>query len=331
MIVYYAASGVWRCPGRPDLVADRSSLVAGTYKPSAVTTGAYLPTTQTLGATTYSTAGTAGSPIVHEGIRYEGRVSISSGYHRFINCEFVGPNAAPGDTDDNLIQASNASVVGLEFIDCTINAQVPRKTGYGFAGHDASFYRCDFGNTNDHVQVTNSKGYAGTIDHKLYFEACYFHDLTYFSPHPDGGNASHSDCFQISGGGGLTVFGCNLQGFYNPDVGQALTPPQYDASNNLLTGNRYYPSLTATSVLMTSPLTGAIGAITFDSNWIDGGAYALNFAGQTSPTGEVKIVNNRFGRGSRQGTIIALSSLPLTISRNTFEDNGAPANARTNG
>jgi hypothetical protein len=296
-------------------VSPRSSLVLGSYKPGAGTAGllAGVPLEQVNTTMTYGK------------------------YIQFKNCWFRG---SPTENKD-LVTSTNANISNILFEDCLFRAQKPQwATAAVRGGHHTTFSRCEFRGCVDGISQANSQGYTGDQAIKVY--GCWFHNMAYFSPDPGaaGGvydNASHVDLIQIRGGMNFHFKGNNFDAMLDPAIGQASTPsqdkPELDANGQPtgktlhISGNKYYPHLAATSVLMCSPMLGELKNVVMENNWINGGSYSINMGGFVS--GTVTIKNNKWGRDMRLGrtaTIIAQRGMPLTISGNTFSDDGTAAN-----
>jgi hypothetical protein len=317
----------------------RSGLVPGAYKPGPGTAGllegvALTPIDTTM---TYSQFGTASAPIVVANKQFNNRVSVNGKYIQFKNCWFRG---SPTDNKD-LVTSTNANIANVLFEDCLFRAQKPQwATAAVRGGHHTTFSRCEFRGCIDGIAHTNSQGYTG--DQSLNVYGCWFHDMAYFSPDPGaaGGvydNASHVDLLQIRGGQNFHFKGNNFDAMLDPAIGQANMPsqdrPEMDANGQPtgktlhITGNKYYPNMAATSVLMASPKLGELKNVVLENNWINGGSYSLNFGPNT--TGTVTIRNNKWGRdmrGGRTATTIAQYEMPLNPTGNTFLDDGSPAN-----
>ena len=136
-------------------------------------------------------------------------------------------------------------------------------------------------------------------------------------------------------------------------AGQPQTQTAWNAAHPGRTLAYPFPQwAAATSVVMMSPALGDISVL-FEKNWVDGGAYSINCGdysnGSITPykanalgskdlngtsVPGITIRNNSWGRGMRGGstaTVIAHQSLTMSITGNTFWDNGAAANMRGNG
>lgn len=151
----------------------------------------------------------------------------------------------------------------------------------------------------------------------------YYHDLT--SPDP------------------ITEYAMFIK---HAPAGQPQTQAAWSAAHPNRTLAYPYPQWAAnTSIIMLSPWLGDISLL-MEHNWINGGAYSVNCGDGTAVsaggsmdlngtvTPGITIRNNHWGREMRSGvtaTVLAKAALPLTITGNTFWDNGAAANMRKNG
>jgi len=332
---------------------SRDQLVLGQYKPSAATTGVIPGTTLTdvTTATAYTQSGTADSPIIIENKRFLNKVNINGcSYLTFRNCEF---HSVANSTTTAAITSTNFYNSNLRFEDCLITQQSPLSEGaVGVqGGHNSTFLRCEFKDVGDGIALVHSQGtWANAHDGPMNLTVlgCYFHDLAYFSPEPTRApddNASHCDCIQIRGGSNIVVRYSTFVAHLDPNIGAASQPSAdgFDSSGNPIhiSGNKYYPDMNATSMMMVSPYLAPFHDIYVEYNWIDGGSYSINLAGVGATPGQdtnFNIRNNKWGRSMRAGqtaTVIGLDSFAasgeLHISGNTYEDNGAPADFRARG
>jgi len=328
------------------VASSRSNLVIGSYKPGFGTAGLLTSAsqlTQVSGPQTFNQVGTASSPYVVQNKQFNDRVSVNGKHIVFRNCYFRGSATENRDC----ITSTNAGCLGIRFEDCLIKPQHPQWAVAAVrGGHHTTFLRCEVRGAIDGIAHTNSGGHSGDQAMRIY--GCWFHDMAYFSPDPGaaGGkydNASHVDLVQLRGGGGFHFKGNNFDGFLDPNIGQADVPsvdrPEYDSDGNPtgrtlhITGNKYWPNLATTSVVMLSPALNQITGFKFEHNWVNGGSYSINFGDHTNGS-NIAITNNRWGRGMRCGptaTVIAKSNLPITLDGNTFWDNNADADIRKAG
>ena len=334
--------------------ANRDSLVLGAYKPSVATTGTIpgITLTTVTTATAYTQSGTAANPIIIQNMKFMNKVNINGcKYLTFKNCAFYGPPS--GATTAAALTSTNFDNANLVFQDCLFTQQAPTtEAAVGVqGGHNSTFLRCEFKGTSDCIALVHSQGtWANAHDGpmNLTVHGSYFHDLAYFCPEPTrdpDDNASHCDCIQIRGGSNIIVRYNTFVSHLDPNIGAANQPsvdewggPNGTTRIKHISGNKYYPDMNGTSVMMVSPYLAPFHSIYFEYNWVDGGAASLNLAdfGKTGNTDSGFYVrNNKWGRSMRLGekaTIAALSSAvtsgALINTGNVYEDNGAPANFR---
>lgn len=102
----------------------------------------------------------------------------------------------------------------------------------------------------------------------------------------------------------------------------------YGGSNMVIQHNRfeYFHATTAATNLTNE--WGPISNITFDRNWLAGGAYILYLDGSHGggTIGHIRVTDNRFVRGSSAyGVLVARGTLSaITWSGNVFDDNEEP-------
>lgn len=325
---------------------DRSSLVAGVDKPDATNTGVFAGSTLTAQNTsiTYGNINPAGSPQIVQNMEFFERVVVNGQYITFRNCRFWGPN---GPTPKEAITVTNANCVGIRFEDCDITQQNPIWDSLGVKGWQFTLLRCHIWGVTDGIQhIGQGSNYTG-LDQNVTMQQCFLEKFAYMAPDPGaaGGltdNASHLDGFQIRGGRNFLFWGNNIQSFFDPTIGQGGVAPVTLPSGTRVTGNRYAPSEAATSCGMFSPILGLFGNLQIRDNWMDGGAYMLNFnpaitSVDTGGAGGVgiRITGNRVGYNARSGssafiiaptTLSSLGSPSWVVSGNIREDTGASAN-----
>lgn len=142
-------------------------------------------------------------------------------------------------------------------------------------------------------------------------------------------DGSHNDCIQMHLNPiGVNIVGNRLEGFISTTVGEwnADDYAYFNTADYYGNNGRW-----ATSCIMYSPVQTTLSNVVVDQNWIDGGAVGLNFATWSAGTG-LAITNNRWGRNFRLGEQYFMISTggqpPITITGNTYEDNGASYNTR---
>jgi len=301
------------------------NFVLGETKPTASNVGYVAGTTFTIvnGNQTYST-----DNQVIENRRFTGKVSVTGKNITFRNCWF---NAA--STNSNTVQVTNTNAQNIMFDRCTFRPSSFSSTINCVFGHDFTLYRCDVSGGVDGVDVYRSST-GGALNVSIL--GTWIHDLGYWSPdssHAD--NQSHNDLIQIHyGGTDLHIMGCRLDGTADPTVGNANEPSVDDANGTHLSGNKYYPLMTAMSVVMASPVSTTAGLTNFifEQNWADGGQVMINWP--RSDGTNIQIINNRWGHNTLLGdtyTILAQAAQPMTITGNYYEDTATPYNGRRNG
>jgi hypothetical protein len=323
----------WTAPGRPDLTGiSREALVIGTYKPDATTTGVIDPTrtlVDVVGATTFS-VNDARPP---EYRRYMGKVTVSGLRIKFKNAKMQGP-AVPNAQDPVVLVTSSAREI--EFEDCEI-APVASNSGTNcINGHHFTLRRCNLHHGVDLVGVIPS---TATMEAQVYVLASYLHHPTFYSPDPNQpSNFTHNDLIQWHGGRVLVCIGNTFYAFYAQDRGNPNDPEVVGPGPNFdhLSGNPYYPNQQGTSVIIFNTHVSVPEELTFDQNYADGGACALNMSSSPSSllAAGSAVTNNKWGRDYRLGpdfAILAKSNQVFTLTGNTREDDGTPFNVRKNG
>lgn len=317
--------------GLPDIVIDPiPPFTMDVTKPGPLHTGLVTDSTTLIsvsGNQTYATNDT-----IIENRRFLGKVSVTGKRIRFYNCWFNS------SVNDHLLACTNANVEDLEIERCLFRPNGEGNNMNGPWGHDYTAIQCDISGVIDGFGIHKTGGGAMNVE----IAGCYIHDFLYLSPdasHSD--NASHNDGNQIRGGFSIYIHGTFWNGFYDQSIGDASQPSVDHLSGSTLvhdSGNKYYPWMTTTSCIIWADLQYASGGFIIDHNWLDGGAVCINISPAVTSlsggTGTGVITNNKWGRGMRLGqdfTILAASSLPLTISGNTYEDTGVAYNGRKAG
>lgn len=315
---------------------DRSGLVAGTYKPDATTTG-LLPGWGTgdlgviNGDQTITTAGT----IVENKMIY-GRVLVRAANVTIRNCYVRGAAAATSAT--GLIEAGHTACVNLVVEDCLLVPDNPSTNINGITGHDYTIRRSEMYGSVDGAGALSIYNNNGPIN--VWIEACYIHDLYYYSPDPGhGDNRTHNDCIQVQGNSNITIVGNTLNANASTTVGNGYpgaspTPPA---------GDIYFPSVTGQAIGIT-PNIGPVTDLLIEKNWLDYGAQSITVipgnVGSPDTTGIIR--NNKFGHNqpniSRSGVSarrpiiidpsLTFPSMPTSTDvdtqGNVYEDTGLP-------
>lgn len=271
------------------------------------------------GVQTFSNSGSTYLTVT--GKKFTDKVN-ANGKVKFKNCWFASSNSTlfqcTGGTDSQDIVVE----------DCMFKPQTPSlNAGIGIVGHHVTLRRCWFLNTEDTIRPQKTGG----DDMAFYAYGCVSEKLAYWSPNPQRSpedNASHSDNIQLNGGHNIWFVGCKLNGFYDTTIGNANEPSVDDASAGThISGNKYYPSMQSTSILMGTPLSYPLGDLHFQKCWIDGGAYSFNFP-NGNVDGSIYIQNCIFGTnqrisGARIRRYSGIASY-FVVNGNTLTD-GSPA------
>ena len=347
-----------RTVGPRATATSRSSLVLGAYKPGRGTAGLLegVALTQVNTTMTYSQVGTVSAPFVVSNKQFNDRVTVKGKYIRFENCWFRGSPTTNGEC----VKAYDSTVGQTTYQDCLFEAQKPQWGTVGFkGGYQVTLSRCEFTGVIDGIAYINPhNNYAEDQGFKVY--GCWFHDLALFSPDPGawGGiydNSGHVDLIQLRGGANMHFKGNNLDGHLNPSIAQASVVSEDRAEIGAdgqptgkiihVRGNPHYPraspqlpptrvQLATMSCFMFSPKLGPMKDVIIENNWIDGGTYSLVLANYTTDVTNLVVRNNVWGRdmyAGRTATILAKLETPITLTGNTFADDGSSANLRKRG
>lgn len=314
----WSASSGWGPYGalgsyKPD--DDHSGLLAGWDAPSLTPyTGSYTITTPNQ---------------TFANMKFTNKVSVAAANVTFRNCLFQGINSW-GTSAYGLLTCTAGSD-GTVAEDCDFIPQHPSEWANGIIGHDFTLRRCRVLNSSDCINTFNTAAFGTPLNVTL--EAVYTDKMMFVRPTtetPPRPEGTHNDCLQTNSGGNVRAEGCNLQGYFNPDIGDAGFPD--DGTH----GNRFYPVMTANACVMINQgyaNTGP-GGITIINNWLGGGAVGINMAEQgRGPIPGLVIENNRFDHGQLIGTqaLIPRATYDIsTLSGNVFEDGvGTPYLQRT--
>lgn len=327
MTAFRALDGLWRNPRRkPISGAGRGILVPGTYLPDAATTG--VPADISLEAVTQPVR-VVSKDQTFRNMRFENKVTIAAPGARFIDCEFVGPATAVSGA---IIEARSPLVRDLLLEDCTIKPRVVNDKTHAFYGHHFTWRRV---NSSGAVDALSIWAYGAVADADATVEACWLHDLAFFSPTAtQSENATHNDTIEIHGGGNIDLWGNRIEGFLDPAIGNASTPPTGTWPVGHLGGNPYYPNMWGLSSVMFASDGTPINRLQIRENWINGGEVGLNFKGSSvallPDAGEV--YGNRFGSDFQRGAdygILADSTQTMDLHDNYRWVPGDPMNAST--
>lgn len=315
---------------RNEVTVSRTSVAAvsagtlkvGFDKPNATNTGVPFGTVLKRhdGNITVTTPGT-----VLQDLDIYGKVMVNTTDVVIRRCRVRGLSsyAPAGDSSQALITTTHSAVRRLLVEDCYLKPNVAHNTMNGMLGHDFTVRRTHFENCSDAIGTFNTHNPSGAVN--VVIEGNYLHALYYIRPSDTGTRreGTHNDCIQISGGSNYRIVGNRLDNFYNPTLGSAPLDGS-PTGQYQVTGNQYFPSMTATGALIITPNVGPVGNVLVDRNWLDGGSPSLNVSekGRGAVRGFV-VSNNRFGRNQRnpvvQGYIDAPTYDSMTRSGNVFD------------
>jgi hypothetical protein len=285
----------WSAPARPVLsVGGRSTLVPGTYLPSAATTG-YTSNLADLEIVSGNYTPPSGAVVTRK--RFQG-VVFGADNVTFRDCLFEGP--ATATAYKLLAVMTNTSVSGVVFEDCTFRPRYNDYLLHIIQGAGYTMRRCDISRGVDTIGVL---GNTVTQRADVLIEGCWLHDLAFFSPDPTHNDQmTHNDVIQWQGGAGLIVRGNRMDGYLATDVGDA-NRADVDSGGAHVSGNHWPASpLTgkrrALSTLMVNYINTSYGMpeeLLFEDNWVNGGAVGINGL-DTGLAGTLGIIrNNHFG------------------------------------
>lgn len=313
--------------------------VLGDTKPDATNTGPSLPTTSVIAGTGLPPTYTVTTPgATFERVRFDCLVNVQVANVTFRDCEIVGPATLSAQADKGLITAINANVANLLVERCLLRPRTPVRGLHGIIGHDYTLTRCNVTRVEDGAKNFNASGAADDLN----IHGNWIHDLLYVCPDDrQSDNRTHCDCVQISGASGpknISIAGNRIEAFIDPAVSTYSEPTYLNGVQQ--SGYQFFsdngeggPGGTwATSAVMLAPLGATLDNVVIDRNWIDGGAVSINFGSWTTAT-NLSVTGNRWGRNARRGPsyhIVAKPAQPITITGNTYEDDGTADNGRKN-
>ena len=307
-------------------VSNRSTLVAGTYQPAETTTGVLPGTPLTVhhGDIQLTTPGT-----VLENLDVYGFIDVMAADCIIRNCRVRG--SGPSTYNRPLIQCQSQACVNAVIEDCELRPDQPSYWLNGITGHDFTARRCNIYWTVDGIGIFDTV--KKTADVNVLVEACYIHDLSFFTPDPNHTNdhMTHNDGIQIQGGANGRIIGNNIQGFLQVPAGAW---PGFNAS--LSDPTRLHPQYgaIATSCVQATPNVGVLTGWVVDSNYLNGGAVGVNLANSTPTSDFGTISRNRFGHGqglplghaadsANTWAIATHVNQTATLTGNTYGDTGA--------
>lgn len=296
--------------------------VLGVDKPGLTNTG--IPSGATLsrrdGIINVTTPGT-----VLEDLDIYGKVIVSTTDVVIRRCRVRGPASyvSAQDSSQALITCTGAGVRRLLVEDCLLKPDRPHNSMNGMLGHNFTVRRTNFENCSDGIGVFNTSNPSGAVN--VYIEGNWLHSFYFIRPSDKGTRpeGTHNDCLQISGGSAIRVIGNTLDAFYNPNLGSAPLDGSPTGAYQV-TGNQYFPKMTATAAVIITPNVGPVANVVVDKNWIDGGGTSVNVSekGRGAIVG-LAITNNKFGRGQRnpavQGYIDRATYDVMTRASNSWD------------
>ncbi|GAA3693044.1 hypothetical protein GCM10023081_33010 [Arthrobacter ginkgonis] len=201
--------------------SSRSSLVAGTYKPTSATTG--VPSGTKL--TPYNTSGAdlviTKDGTVLDGLEIWGDIKVRAKNVTIKNSKLHGGKAHPANAT-GIIDANNANVTNLVVQDSTLDPQRPSYNRDGIVGHDYTSLRNHISHTNDGLGIFNRPG--GPVTANVTASGNYIHTLTFFDKdavHTDG---THNDGIQVQGGENIKIVGNTVDAFVQTGAGSTASP-----------------------------------------------------------------------------------------------------------
>lgn len=305
--------------------------MAGTYEPDTSTTGTIPGATLTAltGDQTITAAGT-----VIEDRDITGRVIVQAANVTIRNCRVRGSGAQSSNTA--LVVATHGAVSNLLVEDCTLVPDTPSIWWNGINGHDFTAKRVNAYHVVDGMGVynTNAPGAASGV----LIEACYIHDLSYFTPdqnHAGTDNQTHNDGVQLQGGLGTIIRHNRIDAYYATAVGTVGSIPPNQTG--------------ALAAIMLNKNVGTLTDLQITDNWLRGGNIGVNGGGLARAAGEFLGIfyRNRFSRdqglqgggGNNTWTVAFDGSYPSsaeadagegTANQNVYESNGDPVTVRRN-
>ena len=223
-----------------------------------------------------------------------GVISLAAGAHAVLrNCRIVGPLDAAKSTYSAKLTAGGGLL--LEMHDCEVVTRYAETKGVVMWGDgNVAAYRTIFrgGTDNAYLNPHNTPGRIATGDAdvphaRALFEDCWFGDLQRYS-------GSHSDCFQVDGGGYTLLRRCRIMS-YNIPLGSDPLTVEADGSE-LASGGLI---LTQNS---TSP--NQLSHVALVDSWAEGGNYTVDMNPTDGLVPHSMVARgNRFGLAHRYGPL----------------------------
>jgi hypothetical protein len=293
-----------------------------------------------------------------------GKIQIKAANVTISNCWIRGLST-PGNGNQSLVECGDVACTNALISDCVLIPQTPTYGWNLIQGHDYEARRVYGKWTVDGFRVYNNNTGMQNTATNVQINACFAEDFAYFYNDPNHPNdhRTHNDWIQIEGGAGTQLIGNKMigrmAGYTDPDTGVVhplwpnadlsvsdTTDPSinvwapYWATNGGSTYGRFGWT-PATSLVQCIQNVGQITDLLIDRNWAYSGATMFNSSNGglypppvPPPYTNLGIwSNNRFNRTSGvAGSTIAIAygvNYSLSTPGNSYIDNGAPANVRT--
>jgi hypothetical protein len=329
----------------PDVISFRTGhvgpspvppFILGTTKPDDDNTGPRTAMTTTItpaDLTGGSITKIYSTPTAVTNTRFEVWVDIRGANVTFTDCEFVGPTT--WTTGRPLVQATNSAVSGARFDFCLFQPTTPGQAVDGLFGHDWITSRCRFRHCLDSWGAVHLTAPGGPLTN-VRDEGSFSNDHCYRSPDPlQSDGHTHNDGSQLHYEPKKVAFvGSRIEGLIDTTVSTYSAPT---FSGSVQTGGyRWFGQNDAaggvakwtTSGILSSKGTNMVvlDDVLWQSCWLDGGQFGPINLGTWTTGSNIRVLGCRIGRRSQYGkAIICKSTLPVTGTGNTFEDDGTSA------
>ena len=163
----------------------------------------------------------------------------------------------------DLLRAASPSASGLSVLDVTIKPDTPtvyQRIGIRLSATDQVVRRADISGTVDGVRISGER---------IVVENSWLHDFGHYTWDPEHSDGSHDDAIQVEGGSEIRILNNSITGAYNAAV-------------------------------MAAQGLSTLSDMWINSNFVDGGACAINIARKSKPYMKgLQVSANRFGRNLR--------------------------------
>lgn len=304
--------------------SGRSSLVAGTYKPSAATTG--VPA-----GTKLSSYNTSGKDLVItkngttlDGLEIWGDIKIRAKNVTIKNSRMHGGSGIPS-SNTGIIDANHSKVSNLVVQDSTLDPQRPSYHRDGIVGHDYKSTRNLIAHTNDGLGIFNRPG--GPTAANVTAEGNYIHTLTFWRNDPAHSDGTHNDGIQVQGGENIKIVGNRIEAFVQTGSGSTKSPRHPYAGVGI----------------MLQQNVAKLKNVVVEKNYVDGGQTSINIDHTAKKQSSITVTMRgnylgrnqfNFGNGSKYPVrIIKKSASTVTgLSTNRWADTkGALVEGKTGG